>query len=108
MGKNIKKKKKKRKGMQTRQNKITMFAISGVVCMLLCVLLYRGNELQANIDEKAEEKKLLEYQIAEEEKRTEEILQIEEEIESEEFIRRMAREKFGLVAEDEIILKPEK
>lgn len=93
---------------QTRQNKYTMIAISFVVCMLFGVLLYGSSTLQNRIDENQEKIEFTQSKIAEQEKRADEIVEMGEEMQSEEVVRRLAQEKFGLVGENEIILKPEK
>lgn len=109
MGKNIKKKKKRsRKHAATRQNKYTMIAISFVVCLLFGILLYKGDDLQARIEENKEKIESLESGIAEQDRRTDEIIEMGEEMQSEEYVERVAQEKLGLVKDNQIILKPEK
>lgn len=109
MGKNIKRRKKRsRKNAANRQNKYTMIAISFVVCMLFGILLYGGNELQTRIEENNEKIENLESGIAEQERRTDEIIEMGEQMQSEEFVEKTAQDKFGLVKDNQIILKPEK
>lgn len=109
MVKNVKRKKKRnRRGAETRQNKYTMIAISFVVCMLFGILLYGGNDLQKRIEDNNEKIETLESGIAEQERRTDDIVEMGEEMQSEEFVERTAQEKLGLVKDNQIILKPEK
>lgn len=76
--------------------------------MLFGILLYGGNDLQKRIEENAEKIEALESGIAEEERRTDEIIEMGQEMQSEEFVERTAQEKLGLVKDNQIILKPEK
>lgn len=92
----------------TRQNKFAILSISFVVCMLFGVLLYNGHKLEQRITENDARIIELNSQIAEEEQRTEEIYDLKEEMQSEEYIADVAQSKLGLVRENEIIFKPEK
>ncbi len=109
MGKNVKQRKRRTHlSAQARQNKFTMVAITCVVCMLCGILLFEGNNMQQRIKDNDDKIEAINAQIAEENDRTEEILELEEEMQSEEFIGRKAQETFGFVRDNEIILKPEK
>lgn len=109
MGKSVNKRKRKsRRSAANRQNKVTMIAISFVVCILFGILLYKGNTIQSRIEENEKKIEALESGIAEEERRTDEIVEMGEEMQSEEFVESVAQDKLGLVKEDQIIFKPEK
>lgn len=92
----------------TRQNKFAMVSITGVVCMLFCVLLYNGYRLEGRIQENELKKQRLNTQIQQEQDRTEEIYDMEEYMQTDEYIANVAQNKLGLVKENEIIFKPEK
>ena len=102
------KKKRQRARRLTRQNKFAMVSITFVVCMLFGILLYSGHKLELRIAEKDARIEDLNEQIAEEEERTEEIFDLKEEMQSEDYIADVAQSKLGLVRENEIIFKPEK
>ena len=108
MGKSIKKRRKKAgRSVQARQNKYTMVGISLIVCMLFGVLLYQGNSLQKRIDSNNEKMDQIAEQIDEEEQRTKEIDELEEYMQTDEYIEKAAQEKLGLLKENEIIFKVE-
>lgn len=91
-----------------RQNKFAMVSITFVVCILFGILLYNGHKLEQRILENDAHIQELNSQIEEEEQRTEEIYDLKEEIQSDEYIADVAQNKLGLVRENEIIFKPEK
>ena len=64
-------------------------------------------ELQSKINAKAEEVALLDSQIEAEERRTLEIQEFAKEVQTKGYIENIAREKLGLVYEDEILFKQE-
>lgn len=109
MGKMSNQKKKRQRARRlTRQNKFAMVSITFVVCMLFGILLYSGHKLELRIAENDARIEDLNEQIAEEEERTEEIFDLKEEMQSEDYIADVAQSKLGLVRENEIIFKPEK
>lgn len=109
MGKMAKKKKRRSKvSAQTRQNKFTMVAITCVVCMLFGILMYSGHTLQQRIVANDEKREQLAAEIEAQEKRTEEIGDLEAYMQTEEYIQSAAQEKLGLVKENEVIFKAEK
>lgn len=90
------------------QNKFSMFLVSLVVLMLMAIVALRSMELQQKINVKDQEKQRLEEQIASEELRSQEIEEFGKEIQTKGYIEDMAREKLGLVYEDEILFKEKK
>ena len=102
------KKRRQHAKVLNRQNKFAMVSITFVVCMLFGILLYSGHKLETRIAENESKIAQLNAQIAEEKERTEEIYDLEEEMQTDEYIASAARSKLGLVKEDEIIFKPEK
>ena len=91
-----------------RQNKFAMISITFVVCVLGAVLLYNGQKLTQRIEENDAHISEINSQIEEEKQRTEEIYDLKEEMQTEEYIADVAKSKLGLVKEDEILFKPEK
>ena len=90
------------------QNRFAMLSISFVVCVLFGILLYNGHRLELRIEENQARVAELNAQIEDEHARTQEIYDLEEEMQTDEYIASVAQNKLGLVKEDEIIFKPEK
>nr|WP_297863778.1 septum formation initiator family protein [uncultured Acetatifactor sp.] len=89
------------------QNRFSMFLVSLVVVMILILVQVGSMELQSKINAKAEEVALLDSQIEAEERRTLEIQEFAKEVQTKGYIENIAREKLGLVYEDEILFKQE-
>lgn len=90
------------------QNRVAMLGISLVVCVLLIVLMVEGQSLQKKIDENIKRQTQLQEQLDAEAARTEEIEDLQEYMKSDEYMEKIAREKIGLVKENEIIFKENK
>lgn len=90
-----------------RQNRFGMFLVSIVVIMLLVVVAVKSNELKEKKDYYAQKEQQLQEQIAEEEKRAEEIADYEKYTQTKKYIEDVAKDKLGLVYEGEIVLKDE-
>ena len=94
---------------QTRRastsNRIGMIVVAVVVGLLIAVLLMRSLSLQKKINTTYASNVALEQQIREEEERTQQLQSLPAYVNSDEYIERLAREKFGLVYEDEILFK---
>ncbi len=90
-----------------RQNRFGMFLVSIVVIMLLVVVAVKSNELKEKKDYYAQKEQQLQEQIAEEEKRAEEIGDYEKYTQTKKYIEDVAKDKLGLVYEGEIVLKDE-
>ena len=87
------------------QNRFSMFLVSLVVVLLLILVQMGSMELQRKIDVKAAEAASLEAQIEAEKERKEEIANFGKEVQTKGYIENVAREKLGLVYEDEILFK---
>ena len=87
------------------QNRFGMFLVSLVVILILVLVEVRSLELQRKIDAKKAESAQLETQIEAENKRAEEIEKFGKEVQTKGYIENVAREKLGLVYEDEILFK---
>ena len=88
-----------------RYNKMAMGGISVVVCMLLVVLFVQGQSVKKRIAANTQKQDELAQQIEDENKRTEDIENMQEYMQSDEYIEKIAKEKIGLVKENEIIFK---
>ncbi len=88
-----------------RRNRVSMAAIGLVVSMLLAVLVFQGNSLQNQLERYDEEEAALKEKIEEEKARTEEIDELKEYMKTDEYAEEVAREKLGLVKDNEIVFQ---
>lgn len=96
---------KKRRRRASSSNRRGMACIAVVVMMLLAVLLTQSHRLERKNTSYSEQKALLEEQILEEQVRAGDLERLPEYTQSQEYIEKTAREKFGLVYPDEILFK---
>ncbi len=99
------KKRKQTAGRQAARNKAAMIGISAVVTMLLAVLFVQGQTLQRRIRQNEQKQEQLLAETEKEQERTGQIEDMEEYMQSDEYIEKIAREKIGLVKDNEIIFK---
>lgn len=90
-----------------RQNKFGMFLVTTVVAMMLIVVAIKSIELRQKLEVYQEKEAILTEQIEEENKRSEEIAQYEKYTQTKKYIEEVAKDKLGLVYEDEIIFREE-
>ena len=88
-----------------QQNRFSMFLVTLVVVMILVLVGVRSVELRDKIDRKRAEAMELDQEIAAEANRTLEIEALGKEVQTKGYIENVAREKLGLVYEDEILFK---
>ena len=93
---------RKRKG----SNRKGVLSISFIVAILLVCLSVQSHGLKQKLSVYAAQQESLQQQIDSEEKRAEEIKQMEEYKKTTEYVESVAKDKLGLVYEDEIIFKP--
>lgn len=87
------------------QNRFSMFLVTLVVVMILVMVGIRSVELLDKIEVKTAELEQLQDQIEAEERRGIEIEAFGKEVQTKGYIENVAREKLGLVYEDEILFK---
>ena len=104
MGKSGKKRRKKRIGY----NHLGMFGISLIVLILMLSLMAQSRNLQESLAGYETRAEALSQQIEDEKARTEEIEALKEYMLTDEYREEAAREKLGLVKENEIIFQEEK
>lgn len=97
------KKKRRRRG----SNRGAVWGVSAVVAFLLIGLTVQSKALAEKNRTYEEQVKELEKQIEEEKARTDEIAELEEYMQSQEYVEQIAKDKLGLAYEGEIIFKPE-
>ena len=90
------------------QNRFSMFLVSLVVVMIMILVQVKSIEIQQKIDGKKAEIETLQAQIDEEKKRAQQIEEFGKEVQTKGYIENIAREKLGLVYEDEILFKQDK
>ena len=91
--------------MKAHQNKVTMIGITFVVCVLMVALLVQGRKLNARLTANEQRTSELEQQIENENQRTEDIGEMQEYMQSDEYLEKVAKDKLGLVKDGEIIFK---
>ena len=97
---------KKRK-KRINQNGIAMLSITFVVGVLFIAMMTMSLNLQQQISDCKTEMKEVQSQIDEENERTKEIDETKERMDTDEYVAEGAREKLGLVKDNEIVFKEE-
>ena len=88
-----------------RQNRMSMLLVTMVVVMIILVVSISSVQLKAKNREQQQTMENLRTQIAEEEKRSEEIEDYRKYTQTKKYAEEVAKEKLGLVYEGEIIFK---
>jgi len=101
-------KKKKAAYRRRNQNRFSMFLVSLVVVMMLIVVAVKSVELNAKNAVYTNRINELNAEIEAEKERTEEIEEYRKYTQTKKYIEEMAKEKLGLVYENEILIKEEK
>jgi len=94
-----------RKRVRKRKNKNGILLVSGVVIVLCCFMLIGSIQLKQKLDQYAATEAELNTQIEEQEAYAQSLVKESEYIGSPEYIEAMAREKLGLLKDNEIIFK---
>ena len=102
----MKKSKKKKKNTRILNNYLGMALISVVVVLLLGVLTVQSNELKAKISSYDTRAAEIRTSIEEEQDRTKQI--DEENMQTDEYVAEIARDRLGLVKSNEIVFEEEK
>lgn len=89
----------------SKSNRRGMYSIAVIVAVMLVGLLAQSQSLRAKNAEYQTQKEELEQQIKDEEVRAEEISDMSEYLNSDEYVEKLAREKLGLVYEDDVIYR---
>ncbi len=104
----MKKSKRKRKKNRIANNYLGMAAISCVVLILLGGLTVQSKNLEARIGVYDDRAAALEESIENEKDRTMEIDEKKEYMETDDYVAEVARDKLGLVKDNEIVFEEEK
>ena len=103
----VKKKGKKRKTVKIQQHKASVLGIIGVVSLLAIVLLVACIPLAKKLHQRREQEAILREQLEAEKQREEELDELEEYVGTDEYVEDVARDKMGMIKENEIIFEPE-
>ena len=90
-----------------QRHKRSMLAVSSVIVMLMVAVSVNSVTLRAQEQEYQTQISDLETQIEEEKTRTEEIDDLEEYVGTDEYVEDVAKDKLGLIHENEIIFRAE-
>lgn len=91
-----------------RQRHSGAFMITLVVVVMLAGVLVNMHQMSEKVRGYHEREALLQEQIAEQEFRAEEIAEYAKYVQTDKFVEEVAKEKLGLVFEDEIVFKKAK
>lgn len=97
--------KKRKNAGKRKRNRISMIVISGIVMILMVFLVHQRNNVQAQLDRYYAQEVALKEKIAAENARTKEIDQLKEYMKTDEYAEEVAREKLGLVKDNEIVFQ---
>ena len=92
---------------KSRQNRLGMVLVLTVVVLMMLVVAYNSRQMKVKLASYKEKEQLLTEQIKQEKIRQEEIEEFKKYTETKKYIEETAREKLGLVYEDEIIIQTE-
>lgn len=90
---------------EPKQNRLAALLVAMVVLVMLVVVAVNNYSLKKKLAQYQEKEQILKEQIEIEKERTEEIREFEKYTKTKKYIEDVAREKLGLVYEDEIIIK---
>jgi len=90
-----------------KQNKFAMVLVAAVLLMLVVAVSVRKSQLQQKYEAYLQEEMELQEKIEEEEARSEELEEYKKYTQTQKYIEDVAKEKLGLVYEDEILFKEE-
>ena len=102
---NSKKKRKTKRNRKIGYNSLGMLAIALVVLVLLGGLMLESNDLKERLTGYDAKAATLQQQIEDEQTRTEEIDKLKKYMETDEYAEEVAREKLGLVKDNETVFK---
>ena len=90
-----------------KQNRLAMLSITIVVAMLLTVVSINSWRLREKQNSYIEQEEALQKQIDEQDQRTQDLEELKKYTKTKKYAEEVAKDKLGLVNEDEIIFKEE-
>lgn len=88
-----------------RQNRLGIVSVTIVVAMLLVVILFKSIDLRHDYAEYVKKEESLQAQIEYEEERTKKLEEYEKYTKTDKFVEEIAKEKLGLVYDNEILFR---
>lgn len=88
-----------------RQNRLGMICVSIVVAMLMVVIVFKSVELKAKYTSYVEQEAELQALIDSENERTKKLEEYEKYTKTDKFVEEYAKEKLGLVYDNEILFR---
>ena len=107
MGSLKQKNRKRRPKSRLQHHKRSVLAISCIIVLLSAVIVVHGMTLQKQNKAYRAQEAELQAQIDDEKERSEEIDKLKEYVGTDKYIEEVAKEKLGLIKENEILFKPE-
>lgn len=96
----------KRRKSTRKQSKISSLMILVVVVVVCAVTVLKISDLRAKSRELSEAEKILEYRIEQANLERENLVAQEQYMKTNQYIEDVAKDKFGLVYPDEIVIRP--
>lgn len=96
----------KRKRRENNDNRVALIAVTVVLAALAILVGMRASSLQKKEEMYREKEASLLAQVAEQEERAEKLEEYRVYVQTKQYIEKEAKEKFGLVDPNEILLKP--
>lgn len=97
----------RRRRRKRGSNRVGMMGISATLVFVLIALLVQGKELEKRNELYKQKEAEIVKQIEEEKQRTEDIAELEKYTQTKEYIEKVAKDKLGLVNDNEILFKKE-
>ena len=88
-----------------RQNRLGMMLVCFVVLIIMAVILFKGRELKEKQAEYQQKEAMLQTQIDEEHERKRKLTDYEKYTKTDKFVEEIAKEKLGLLYENEILFR---
>ncbi|MCQ2499809.1 MAG: septum formation initiator family protein [Lachnospiraceae bacterium] len=98
---------KKRRAFGFKQNKAMLIILSSVL-ILMAALFIQENRMRKKIEANQTRIQEVELQIEQETQRTQDIQELEQYMQSPEYIEKVAKDKLGLIKDGETIFKEQK
>ena len=103
----MKKTRRRRRRYIKQNNKINAMSILGIVAVMSVVVFFRQVDLEEKNEEYIAREQALTAELEEEQARTKELEEYKKYEQTKQYVEEVAKDKLGLVYENEIIFKPD-
>ncbi len=103
----MKKTRRRRRRYIKQNNKINAMSILGIVAVMSVVVFFRQVDLEEKNEEYIAREQALTAELEEEQARTKELEEYKKYVQTKQYVEEVAKDKLGLVYENEIIFKPD-